>query len=335
MRLAVAIPTFNGRHLLQATLPSYAAQVESPDQLIVVDDGSTDGTVEWLREEWPRVHIVLHSENRGITAALNTCLEAAQEADYVGLFNNDVELAPGALAALCAALDDAPEAAAVGPKMVNYFDRDVLDGTGDLYSWAGTAARRGQWERDNGQYDQPGRVFGVCAGAAVYRSAALRVIGLFDEALFAYLEDVEWSLRANLSGHPCIYEPTAVVFHMNSATTGSRPNAFSSYHVWRNQIWIVARHWSGFQIMRHAHLLALGQALNASIALRRGLLPTLVRAWRDGLAGVPERRRLRRRQTRSSAGLALPRIVGFHPPWRRRTQLNGRPAQRERTPQRD
>ncbi|WP_249009838.1 glycosyltransferase family 2 protein [Conexibacter sp. DBS9H8] len=322
MTLTVAIASFNGRHLLEATLPSYAAQVLPPDRLIVVDDGSTDGTVTWLNANWPQVEVIVHEHNRGITAALNTCLQAGLSSDYVGLFNNDVELAPKALTILCAALERNPSVAAVGPKMLNYYDRTLIDGAGDEYSWAGTAARRGQGARDVGQYDRSEPIFGVCGGAAVYRTRDLRTVGIFDGDLSAYFEDVDWALRAQLRGCTCLYEPAAVVFHMNSATAGAGANPFSSYHVWRNQIWLVARHWSTREIVTHSHLLLFGQVLNLGIAVRRGLLSTLLRAWRDGLRGVPQRRRMRRQDPLPVRPLDLPAVVGFVPPgWR---ALSGR-----------
>jgi GT2 family glycosyltransferase len=288
MRLVVAIATYNGRHLLEQVLGSFVNQTRPADRLIVVDDASSDDTVAWLAEHWPEVEVIAHPQNRGITAALNTCLNAGLEADWVGLFNNDVELAPDALELLCASLAANPAVAATGPKMLNYHDRTRLDGAGDVYFANGTSQRRGHGERDDGQYDQPEECFGVCGGAALYRVAALRELGLFDPRYGAYLEDVDWALRANLAGRHCFYEPRAVVFHMGSASTGgSAPSAFSQYYLWRNGLWMLAKYWTAGDVLRNLPGLVLAQIWCVYVAARYRLLGVLWHAWRDALRELP------------------------------------------------
>jgi GT2 family glycosyltransferase len=304
--LTVGIATFNGRHLLEATLPSVMAQTLRPERVIVVDDGSTDGTVEWLRETWPQVEVISHQRNSGITASLNDCLTAGIDADFVALFNNDVELAPGCLETLRDALLGDPVAAASGPKMLDYEDRAMLDGAGDNYFRVGVAQRRGQGQRDVGQYDKPEPVFGVCGGAALFRSSALRELGLFDEDFGAYYEDVDWSLRANLAGYRCLYEPRAVVYHMSGATTGFGLNHFSGYHSWRNSIWVLAKNWSLPDALRWSWLIAFGQVWNFGLAIDRRLLGVLLRAWRDAALGLPRMLRKRRSRRRTTWSLRLP-----------------------------
>jgi GT2 family glycosyltransferase len=287
MQLVVAIATYNGRPLLEQVLPSFVNQTRPADRLVVVDDASTDDTVSWLAEHWPQVEVIVHPHNRGITAALNTCLTAGLEADAVGLFNNDVELAPDALELLIRSLEDNPDAVATGPKMLNFYDRSVLDGAGDIYYRNGTSQRRGHGEVDHGQYDRPEAFFGVCGGAAIYRSSALAELGLFDPRYGAYLEDVDWALRANLAGRTCFYEPRAVVYHMGSATTGgSKPSPFSHYYLWRNGIWLMAKYWTVRDVLANLPMLALIQVWTVGVAVRYRLVGVLWRAWRDALRGV-------------------------------------------------
>ena len=119
-------------------------------------------------------------------------------------------------------LREHPEAGSAAAKLVNFHDRAVLDGAGDVFDWAGSGWRRGHGERDDGRYDTPRAIFGACAGAAVYRRAALEAVGEFDATFFAFMEDVDWALRAQLAGWTCRYVPSAVAYHMGSATLGRR-----------------------------------------------------------------------------------------------------------------
>jgi len=306
-RLTVAIATYNGRQLLEVVLQSLRGQSFEDFRVVVVDDASSDDTAEWMAAHWPDVELVVHSRNRGVTAALNTCLKAGADSELVALLNNDVELRRDCLAELVAALDEHPEAGCSCAKLLAFEDRALLDGAGDTYTWGGEANRRGQGQRDVGQYDTPQEVFSACGAVAVYRRSALDAVGLFDERLFALYEDVDWGYRAQLAGWSCRYVPTAVAFHMGSATLGKGASDFALFHNWRNQIWVVAKNHPASALVRHAPALALVQARNLGIALRRGKGTLWLRVWRAALAGMPavlrERRRVQRARIRSMAEL--------------------------------
>jgi len=288
-------------------LPTLVAQTFAPFEIVIVDDGSSDDSCAWLRASWPRVRLVEHGRNRGITAALNTCLAEAHT-ELVALLNNDLELDPGFLAALVAAMREHPHAGSAAGKLIDYHRRELLDGAGDVLLWRGHGHRRGHGERDRGQYDRPQPIFGACAGAAVYRRAALADVGLFDASLEAYFEDVDWSLRAQLAGWECRYEPRAVAYHMGSATVGAGLGDFTRYHLWRNGPWVLAKSLPLGLILRHLHQLALGQAINLAVAVRDRKLGIWRRSLRDCLRGMPavlrERRVLQRTRRRSTAELA-------------------------------
>jgi hypothetical protein len=295
--LTVAIPTYNGRELLEVVLPSLAAQRYRDFDVVVVDDGSTDGTTGWLAAQWPDVEVVVQ-ENQGVTAALNACLRAGADTELVGLFNSDVELHPDCLGELVGALREHPEAGSASPKLLDFDRRDTIDGAGDVLRWAGHGHRRGHGERDRGQYDRPQAIFGPCAGAAVYRRSAIEVVGDFDADFHAFFEDVDWALRAQLAGLQCRYVPTAVVFHMGSATLGAGLTDFTRYQLWRNAVWLFAKGMPASLLARHAHQLAAGQLVNLAVAARDHKLGIWLRAWRDALAGLPRmvarRRRIQR-----------------------------------------
>jgi GT2 family glycosyltransferase len=304
--VVVAIATYNGRELLEIVLPSLRRQTFRDFRVVVVDDASSDGTVEWLAENWPEVEVVAHPRNLGVSASLNACLRAGPS-EFVALLNNDVELDPDCLGELVAALTEHPEAGASCGKLLNYARREMLDGAGDVYSWGSWARRRGKGRLDKGQFDTPEEIFSVCAAAAVYRRTALDAVGLFDERFFFNYEDVDWCFRAQLAGWSCRYVPSAVAYHMSSATLGTAMTESKLYNTWRNQIWVVAKNYPAFALLRHAPELAHTQLRYLRLAVRIGRPSLWLRVWRDALVGMPpmlaDRRRIQAARTRSSAEL--------------------------------
>jgi len=305
-RLTVGIATYNGRQLLDAVLASLREQTFRDYRVVVVDDASSDDTVAWMSAHRPDVEVVVHPHNRGVTAALNSCLRAGSS-ELVALLNNDVELDPDCLAELVAALDRHPHAGVACPKLLDFHRRELLDGAGDLYTWGGEANRRGQGLPAAGRYDQAQEIFSACGAVAVYRRAALEQVGLFDESLFANYEDVDWCFRAQLAGWGCRYVPSAVAYHMGSATLGKGASDFALYQNWRNAIWVAAKNYPAAALVRHAPELAFVQLRNLAIALRRGRGRLWLKVWRDALAGMPavlrERRRVQHTRVRSLADL--------------------------------
>jgi hypothetical protein len=309
--LSAAVLSYDGRHLLEVILPSLARQSFREFEAIVVDNGSRDDTVAWLGEHWPQVEVVSLPQNVGVTAALNVCARAGR-GELVGLFNNDLELEPDCLGELVAALRAHPEAGWAGAKLRDFEQRDVLDGAGDVFTWAATGGRRGHGERDVGQYDEPRAIFGACGGAALYRRTTLAQVGEFDEDFFAFYEDVDWNLRAQLAGFSCRYVPSAVGYHMGSATIGRGLSDFTRYHLWRNTLWIIAKDLPASALLRHAPHLLLGQLVNLAVAVRDRKLAIWLRVWRDALRGLPRMLTKRRavQARRSIDGSTLERLVG-------------------------
>ncbi len=292
-RLTVTIPNYNGRALLEEMLPSLERQTLTDFEIVVVDDCSEDDSLAYLTAQWPRVRVVRQPQRRGVSAAMNTCLQAA-DSELVGLFNNDMELDPDCLAELIRELDRHPEVGSVTPKMLDFAERDVLDGAGDLLTWRGGGRRRGHGDRDDGQYDAPEEVFGPCGGAALYRRSTLEAVGGFDEDYFAYYEDIDWAFRAQLAGVRCRYVPTAVLYHRGSATLGKGMTDSNGYLLWRNPVWLIAKCYPMPALIRHAPSLLRGQAGNLYCALRERRLRAWTRAMRDALSGLPAALRKRR-----------------------------------------
>src|SRR4051794_40647970 len=291
-RVAVAIPTWNGRELLARLLPTLAAQSFTDARTIVVDNGSEDGTVEWLQREWPDVEVIALDRNIGFAPAVNLGIEHASE-EYVALLNNDMELDPGWLGGLMEALDTDAALGSACPKQRSGRDRARLDGAGDELAWTGGARRRGIGELDRGQYDHAEDMFSACGGAAVYRAAALRAVGPFDASFFAYLEDVDWGLRAQLAGWRARYVPEALVYHLGGATSGRIPER-ERYLVARNHVTFVLKTFPGPWLVRFSPLIAAELVRALVSAARHGHGRAVLRGWRDAARRAPTTVRARR-----------------------------------------
>ncbi|HEX8856997.1 MAG TPA: glycosyltransferase family 2 protein [Thermoleophilaceae bacterium] len=287
----VVIPNWNGAHWLPGCLASLEAQTVRPAEIVVVDNGSTDGSLELLRSRSPALRVIELGRNTGFAFAANRGIEAAG-GDTVALVNTDVELAPDWLERTSRVLAEHPEAASVACKMLDLRDPEVLYDAGDVLRRDGACVQRGRFCRDDGSYDQPGEVFAPCAGAALYRRDSVLAAGGFDERFFAYLEDVDLGLRLRLAGHACRYEPV-VARHAGEGSSGALDPPVEAW-VERNTLLLVARafpfRWLPLVLYRQ-----LGWAWHA---LRERRLGTHLRGAAAALPLLPamlrERRALRR-----------------------------------------
>jgi GT2 family glycosyltransferase len=214
-RVSVVIPTWNGAAMLRAALLSLRGQAFRDFETIVVDNGSTDGTPEMLAEDFPEVRVIALVENRGFAPATNAGLRAATGGILVCM-NNDLEAEPGWLGALVGALDRRPDVGSVASKMMDASRPGIIDAAGDAMSLVAWNVARG--EPDAPKHNVAREILSACAGAAAYRRELFERVGYLDEGFFAWFEDVDLGLRAQLAGFRCWYEPTAVVHHLGSAT---------------------------------------------------------------------------------------------------------------------
>ena len=218
-RLTVIIPTWNRARLLERCLSSLARQrVSCP--VLVVDNGSTDSTREMLETRFSGVEVLALEENQGFARAVNRGILHCSS-HFVALLNNDTEVDPGWVEAGLAAFDRNPSYWFLASRMMDYRQRNRIDSAGDGYDRTGMPFKRGRGDPCE-LHSRSRPVLGASAGAAFYRRDLFRRIGLFDEKYYMYLEDVELSLRAQLTGHPCLYVPEAVVYHIEAASDPSR-----------------------------------------------------------------------------------------------------------------
>jgi GT2 family glycosyltransferase len=233
---AVVIPNWNGVRWLPGCLDSLAAQTLQPSEVIVVDNGSSDGSLELLHSR--DVRALELGRNTGFAFAANRGMEAAS-ASFVALVNTDVELESEWLERMARTLEREPRAASVACKMLDLSDRTRVYDAGDILRRDGVCEQRGRFRTDDGRYDSPGDMFAACAGAALYRREAMLAVGGFDERFFAYLEDVDLGLRLRLAGWTCRYEP-AVAYHASGGSSGALERPMEAW-VERNTLLLVAK----------------------------------------------------------------------------------------------
>ncbi|MFP3897445.1 MAG: glycosyltransferase family 2 protein [Anaerolineales bacterium] len=239
VRVSVIIPNWNGWELLCPCLDSLQEQVYRDFEIIVVDNGSTDGSVSKLRKKYPWVRTLPLTENKGYSGGCNAGIRRAK-GDLLVMLNNDTEVDTQWLAALVDAADRHPKAGSFASRIMIHDAPHIIHSAGDLYRRDGTSDSRGVWTEYAPPYDEESYVFGGCGAAVAYRREMLRDIGLFEEAFFMYCEDVDLSWRAQIAGWKCVYVPQAVLYHHHGASSGG---ALASYHVGRNSLWVIARNY--------------------------------------------------------------------------------------------
>ena len=214
-RVSIVIPNWNQSALLAATLRTLRAQTWQDFEVIVVDNGSADDSRYMVARDFPETRLIALPENVGFARATNIGLKASK-AELLVCLNNDVECEPAWLAALVRAIDARPEAGSVASLMLDAKRPGIIDAAGDAMSLV--AWNVGHGEADGPRFREPREILSACAGAAIYRRGVFEAIGWFDENFFAWFEDVDLGIRAQLAGFRCWYEPAAVVRHWGSAT---------------------------------------------------------------------------------------------------------------------
>jgi len=241
MRVSVVIVNWNGRRYLEGCLSSVLAQTHPAFEVVLVDNASTDGSVELVARRFPEVRILRNERNLGFAAGSNIGIRATS-GECVATLNNDAQADSRWLEELVAAMQGQEMVGMAASKMLFAHRPEVINSTGICLDPAGIA-----WDRRGGEWDaaeesRPIEVFGPCAGAALYRRAMLDQVGLFDEDFFCYLEDVDLAWRARLMGWRCLYVPTARVYHVHSGT-GQEGSPFKNYLLGRNKVWTIIKNY--------------------------------------------------------------------------------------------
>jgi GT2 family glycosyltransferase len=291
MSVTMIVPNWNGRRWLPGCLAAIAGQTQAPERVIVVDNGSDDGSLQYLSTEHPEVGVIRLGRNTGFAHAAN-CGIAAATSPFVALINADVVIGPDWVERSVHALSSGERIAAVATKMLQLDNPQEVYDAGDILRRDGACEQRGRFGRDDGRYDEAGEIFGACAGAALYRRDAVLAVGGFDERFFAYLEDVDLALRLRLAGWRCRYEPT-VALHAGESSSRNLVGGHM-FLVQRNTLLLVAK-WFPF---RWLPLVLYRQVAWAWHAARDGGVRNHLRATAAAAPFVLDALRERRRSPR-------------------------------------
>jgi len=233
--VSIIVLNWNGKQYLETCLSSLLRQKYPDIEIIFVDNGSTDGSVELVRNKYPSVIVIAHDKNLGFAGGVNSGI-IASHGKYIATINNDAEADIEWISRLVQVMGADKCIGSCASKMLRYYDRKIIDSAGVVVYQNGNAYDRGAQEFDAGQYDIQTEIFGACAGAALYRREMFDEIGIFDEKYFAYFEDVDLSYRMHLFGWKCIFVPDAIVYHIHSATS-QKASPFKIFYLERNKLW--------------------------------------------------------------------------------------------------
>ncbi len=299
-KVSVIIVNWNGKSLLKDCLGSLAAQTAKEIEIILVDNGSKDGSVDYVREQYPDVKLISLPENLGFAGGNNAGIRAAK-GDYIALLNNDTKTDPYWIENLLSAAESSPQSTGMwASKILSYENTEILDNVGLLLYPDGLGRGKGRLEKDQGQYDQPGEALFPSGCAGFYRSEMLNEIGLFDEEFFAYADDVDIGLRARLAGWGCQYVPSAKVYHKYSASSAAY-SPLKAFLVERNRIWVLFKYFpleiilfspiiTSVRLLVHLFGAISGKGASGKFTEQHSVLKALiilVKAWLTAIAAFP------------------------------------------------
>lgn len=282
--VTIIIPNYNGLVFMEPCFAALDQQDWKGYEVLVVDNGSGDGSVEWLNKH--QVPTIFLNENTGFSGAVNVGIKAATT-PYVLLLNNDTEATPSFVREMVEAAERSSRIFAVGSKMIQLHDKEKIDTAGDMFSLMGWAYQRGVGQPSKG-YNRSREVFSACAGAAIYRRSVFEEIGYFDEMHFAYLEDMDICYRAKIYGYHNRYCPDAVVYHVGSGTSGSKYNSFKVRLAARNNIYLNYKNMPLLQLAINIPWLLIGTAVKYAFFVKTGYGEDYKEGMQEGLRTVKQ-----------------------------------------------
>ena len=256
MKVTIVIPNYNGKHFMEPCLSSLSKQTYKNFHILVVDNASSDGSIEYMEENYPDIELIKLQKNYGFSKAVNIGIQHSRT-PYVILLNNDTTVDTRYVEEMVKAIEKSPKIFSVSSKMIQMYHPELIDSAGDLYTLLGWGVCRG-CGRPISNYTKYDEIFTACAGAAIYRRSVFDDIGYFDENHFAYLEDIDIGYRARIYGYYNMYCPTALVYHVGSGTSGSKYNSFKVKLAARNNLYLNYKNMPALQLVLNFIPLAIG-----------------------------------------------------------------------------
>lgn len=239
MKVSVVTPNYNGEKFLKTFFESLNNDSEFIGEVIIIDNGSSDNSKDYINSntfDFP-VKLIENSQNLGFAPAVNQGISHAKH-EYIFSLNNDTEVKEGSIKHMVDLISSSEDIFSVQAKMLQFNNKDLIDDAGDEYNLLAWTKKTGENHNSN-EFNQVKEIFSSCAGAALYKKSLLEELGMFDDNFFAYMEDVDLAIRAKINGYHNLLCPQAVVYHIGSATSGSRYNEFKVKLAARNNVWVV------------------------------------------------------------------------------------------------
>lgn len=285
MKVSVVTPNYNGKDFLYAYFESLIKNSNEIGEVIIVDNGSNDGSQEFIRNYREKVDfpivLIENSQNLGFAEAVNQGISKARY-DYIFSLNNDTVVEKSAILELLNLLNTDGRIFSVSSKMVQFNNPELIDDAGDDYTLLAYTKKRGNNQNLN-NFIEVSEIFSSCAGAALYRKDLLEELDGFDSEFFAYMEDVDLGYRARINGYKNLFCPNAIVYHIGSATTGSQYNEFKVRLAARNNVLVVYKNLPTLQKIVNILFLFLGFLIKYLFFLKKGFGPIYLEGLKEGL----------------------------------------------------
>lgn len=274
-KVTIVIPNYNGKKFLKDCLRSLSKQT-MPSKVIVVDNGSDDGALEEIIDDmkvhpgrYPELEFKKLNDNTGFAHAVNVGISMC-DTEFVILLNNDTVADEYFTEKLFKSIEKRKRAFSVSAKMLSMKDPELIDDSGDLYCALGWAFSPGR-DKNRKKYNKVSKITSACAGAAIYRKSIMDEIGGFDDAHFCYLEDVDVGYRARVYGYSNYFEPSAIVYHAGSGSSGSRYNVFKEELTSANNLYLIYKNMPALQIVINSPLIIAGIVVKQIYFSKKGL----------------------------------------------------------------
>jgi len=294
-KVSVIIVNWNGEQFLMRCITALLAQTVSPHEIILLDNASTDNSIEIIRQ-FPSVRLITLDQNTGFARGNNLAVaELSEESEWIALLNPDAFAEPRWLESLLESVKSNPEFDVFGSKLVNAGEPSLLDGAGDVYHISGLVWRMGHGSPVSNSVESESEIFSPCAAAALYRRSAWQKMDGLDEDYFCYVEDVDLGFRLRLAGYRCLYVPSSIVHHVGSGTTGGQHSDFSTYHGHRNLVWTFVKNMPNclFWLLLPLHVIM--NLVSIIWFTLRGRGAVICGAKRDAILGLPKMWRKRQK----------------------------------------
>lgn len=284
MKVSVVTPNYNGEKFLKTFFDSLNEDSECIGEVIIVDNGSTDSSIDYIKNNEFNFPVVLieNTKNLGFAPAVNQGILKAKY-EYIFSLNNDTEVKKGSIRQMLNLITSNNNIFSVQAKMLQYNNKQLIDDVGDEYNLLAWTKKTGENHNTN-EYVEVKEIFSSCAGAALYKKSLLDEIGMFDDNFFAYMEDVDLAIRAKINGYHNLLCPQAIVYHIGSATSGSRYNEFKVRLAARNNVWVVYKNIPIPLKIINFIFLFLGFLIKYIFFVRKGFGPIYLEGIKEGLS---------------------------------------------------